>query len=411
MTNRYKDSLQESETSRITNQLIESNLSYSKRSKRDLNNSISKQSNTTITKKDNREKGRNTNSSNIPKQRSLSFVTFENSSKFLKKYDNYLEPTKNIRINSVKSAKSVKVKDNSNIRLVKQNDVQEKRGRLKSGNSTTKSKTNDSKASIKNKQTPMNLKTNSNSTITKQVKRSTSPSTNSTLNQFKSNLLIQEKHLKLKDNYNNLKNEHRSLIMSNNELSKKLKKAEKKEKMYDKVASDLKKATTIISKLDSDLQQSELIRREQANLIKLLQKEVESLRLNIDNHITNPTSINNEISPETSNYKIDKSESFVNMSYNNPSDHILTVNTTNMKPKKKGNTDTNKTVTIKPSNIIDQSILKKNINRIKEKDTSKPPYSENISLKKNISSLNISTTTSNKYKQKQKKTGLIVNNN
>lgn len=95
---------------------------------------------------------------------------------------------------------------------------------------------------------------------------------------YKSQFILEEKYKKLKSDYDKLKGENILNKKLNKEISKKLIKAQKKESLYDNIVSNFKEAEQAIIKLESNYLQCEIIRKEQAKLIKSLQKELENFK-------------------------------------------------------------------------------------------------------------------------------------
>ena len=91
---------------------------------------------------------------------------------------------------------------------------------------------------------------------------------------------ISLKYSVLQDKYIKLKSENANLLKNKIDLDKKIAKIRKKESMYDDIYNKLNIATNIIIKIEKELNQSELIRTEQAELIKKLQQKIIDLENN-----------------------------------------------------------------------------------------------------------------------------------
>jgi hypothetical protein len=106
---------------------------------------------------------------------------------------------------------------------------------------------------------------------------------------YKSYFFLEEKYKKLKNDYDKLKAENIQNKKLIKEITKKYSKAQKKEQLFNQVVSNFKEAELAIIKLESNYLQSEVIRKEQAKMIKSLQKEILNLKNNkdIDNNSNN----------------------------------------------------------------------------------------------------------------------------
>lgn len=214
-------------------------------------------------------------------------------------------------------------------------------------------------------------------------KTSRSVSKGSSFTSLNTEKRLEEKYKLLKINYDALKSDHKLQIKTNAELTRKIKNMIKKEEAFDKINSEHKKAVAMVNKLDEELNQSELIRKEQARLIKSLQKEVELLRQRSDVH--DDTTTNNSIGRPISKSQVEPSQQSANYSNQSYSNNSLSnykkseiYITTNPEKSEVSNTEkTSKRLNIMKS--LSKPGLRKNMIPQSAKDSVKPSINNSTS--------------------------------
>lgn len=129
-------------------------------------------------------------------------------------------------------------------------------------------------------------------------------------NSFKSQYILEEKYKKLKLEVSNTKQELRQQKKINLDLNKKLNKSNKKEKAFDLLMGSFKEAEKAVLKLENNYNQCEIIRKEQAKVIKILQKEIKRLNkkqgYGDDKEFNEIIELSNDI--KDSDYKVNNNE-------------------------------------------------------------------------------------------------------